>query len=135
MRISDWSSDVCSSDLVFIIVPEQRQTGAHPATEPGTFVADLVGGHLLRIELQEILDLGRIAGAIAIGIGRRGCRAARIEAATLETLREAEINHLVDRRLPRHSSLRGAIAKGFTAGEVGGRTPELSFRPPKKTEQ
>src|SRR3546814_20730341 len=81
MRISDWSSDVCSSDL------------GDAAAEQRRLPADLVGGDAFRVEREEIVDVRIItpgpAHAVAVEIGRGDAAAARIEAAALEA-RSAE---------------------------------------------
>src|SRR3546814_3620665 len=59
MRISDWSSDVCSSDLPLRIIAEP---GARFFHEPG-----------LHAQVQDFADLGD-AFAIHDEIGRASCR-------------------------------------------------------------
>src|SRR3546814_14098797 len=65
MRISDWSSDVCSSDLG----QQSRRSGGHdglPAFDPGAGAADSTLGRLYQIgrrELTERLAEGRASGS------------------------------------------------------------------------
>src|SRR3546814_5301659 len=53
MRISDWSSDVCSSDLQFALC----LPGFEQATQPFAIVADQGLGHALRESLARSLQL------------------------------------------------------------------------------
>src|SRR3546814_21105911 len=60
MRISDWSSDVCSSDLVLLEVVAERPVAEH--LEKGVVargVADLVEVVVLAAGTQAALDIGR----------------------------------------------------------------------------
>src|SRR3546814_8178635 len=73
MRISDWSSDVCSSDLVDLVVVRLARIGPVDARREGTDSASLdrVGGSRLRLEFRrvdELLTTGQRQ------IGRASCR-------------------------------------------------------------
>src|SRR3546814_20229880 len=61
MRISDWSSDVCSSDLLALLGGEDRRLrhGAHPTASPGS-------GKLRPSEPHGVIDPA-IAAAAAAG--------------------------------------------------------------------
>src|SRR3546814_20188663 len=50
MRISDWSSDVCSSDLIGDIVGQPML--AHKATHEGKVAAEVIAGH--KVEFQAL---------------------------------------------------------------------------------
>src|SRR3546814_7752051 len=74
MRISDWSSDVCSSDLVAVILLhpgfEDGVNGASPPRGTGVGVDGVEGGkaqHLARIEGERVrlqpVDVGHSNGA------------------------------------------------------------------------
>src|SRR3546814_10100157 len=72
MRISDWSSDVCSSDLI----DEMRQNGSaraarQPRVQPYIHARDHVGD-MLHALLQKRHDL--IFALLAVQIGRASCR-------------------------------------------------------------
>src|SRR3546814_15265197 len=66
MRISDWSSDVCSSDLMAIVVVDPRRTmtaeaaDLHLALKPGTDVA-LFNGLLAHLAASQASDGAFIA--------------------------------------------------------------------------
>src|SRR3546814_1027118 len=69
MRISDWSSDVCSSDLlVMLSTASYRFVWATTLLQPDTFVA------LTRALGWLPAQLGFAAPADAIEIGRASCR-------------------------------------------------------------
>src|SRR3546814_7863751 len=74
MRISDWSSDVCSSDLLAAAIGIQRRdrivlaVGAAFAT-----IEDVVGGKVDERRAGGRAGLGEEAGAVA-EIGRASCR-------------------------------------------------------------
>src|SRR3546814_4591818 len=80
MRISDWSSDVCSSDLVGIILDDReaadlvrrRTEREAPAFEADRMVVDL----LLALDEQRALRLQRptVRGRQLRQIGRASCR-------------------------------------------------------------
>src|SRR3546814_6745582 len=61
MRISDWSSDVCSSDLDIWDDPHRFDITREPSTSPqmtfGTGIHFCLGASLARAELQEALPL------------------------------------------------------------------------------
>src|SRR3546814_1397846 len=68
MRISDWSSDVCSSDLDAPLRPprldaEQRESVDHPAFERGD-----VGAHVAPAPRQVELDIADALARPMIGI-------------------------------------------------------------------
>src|SRR3546814_19054506 len=80
MRISDWSSDVCSSDLVgrggglllFVLVLLEAGTGGLGAdlAVAGVLVAfHLIGGRVLREHRLKVENLAKLQ------IGRASCRA------------------------------------------------------------
>src|SRR3546814_6511331 len=58
MRISDWSSDVCSSDLEEELEPIEQFAGRGLLLEPGD-VADLVEG-VERLADEQLLDAGEM---------------------------------------------------------------------------
>src|SRR3546814_19322308 len=62
MRISDWSSDVCSSDLAAVLDPADARTGG----QAGAFGADHHRARRKRLAARELGIVG----------GRRGLRAA-----------------------------------------------------------
>src|SRR3546814_10342243 len=71
MRISDWSSDVCSSDLVVGLEAQQPDAARAAQLQPaGAFQAqaggDLVGALRLDQFVDEAADLARVAA----GLGR-----------------------------------------------------------------
>src|SRR3546814_8689514 len=71
MRISDWSSDVCSSDLLRVILVDQQVPGV-----PGV-IAHTRGDHHDRVDLRPILsdDLHRLVaqrGQVVQGVERQG---------------------------------------------------------------
>src|SRR3546814_19289974 len=63
MRISDWSSDVCSSDLQIVDIGVQRIT---PEVEAGTQVDDLIGLHAREMAID-----GAIGGVEIAGLARQ----------------------------------------------------------------
>src|SRR3546814_13680235 len=73
MRISDWSSDVCSSDLV--VEGEQRAGVPHRRERRGCPATDLLGGRGLVAQLR----VGRLEGAqlaeqlVVLGVGDDRC--------------------------------------------------------------
>src|SRR3546814_10405313 len=60
MRISDWSSDVCSSDLVTLATGAK----AGPFEDRNRFVGIVIGETLARVGLNEVFGLGRQDGTI-----------------------------------------------------------------------
>src|SRR3546814_10918943 len=54
MRISDWSSDVCSSDLVERVPPTMRETAHQPEDVEGVDAAD-AGDHVLAVRGEEVV--------------------------------------------------------------------------------
>src|SRR3546814_2860228 len=79
MRISDWSSDVCSSDLIAGAMI-QKETGANlvhvPYTSPGVATNDLMSGQLdsmlpLVIMMAPYVKDGRIKGLAVMSKTRR----------------------------------------------------------------
>src|SRR3546814_17822240 len=91
MRISDWSSDVCSSDLLADSVAERLRS------TPGVSVVSVYGGRNREIDvafdpvrLQAFsISLAEARGALAashVGLNLSG----PVEAGTLERLRAAE---------------------------------------------
>src|SRR3546814_9542566 len=78
MRISDWSSDVCSSDLFLVGVRQrarQRTRGRRvdPALEllGVDAIRDLIGADTATLEQGEDLRVGKTRG---VQIGRASCR-------------------------------------------------------------
>src|SRR3546814_5968947 len=65
MRISDWSSDVCSSDLR-IVLYDKRGHGLSEVDKPPYSIADHVG------DLAALLDDLAIEGAIVCGLSVGG---------------------------------------------------------------
>src|SRR3546814_5503566 len=59
MRISDWSSDVCSSDLHVAALPDQPGEG-FPA------------GHFVRVQARDILDQRGLDGVGVVARGKDG---------------------------------------------------------------
>src|SRR3546814_9140770 len=55
MRISDWSSDVCSSDLVLYNIPE------HHASKPALAFITLINGPVVNITGSVIVSLAAIS--------------------------------------------------------------------------
>src|SRR3546814_7842967 len=56
MRISDWSSDVCSSDLVATGAPQAQERA--PMAQPGAYdPAAPAGGYEARVDLVQPVDL------------------------------------------------------------------------------
>src|SRR3546814_12697030 len=56
MRISDWSSDVCSSDLIIEGGGIERQRAVHEAV----LGADFKGVDIFRLERRAIIDGGKL---------------------------------------------------------------------------
>src|SRR3546814_9042536 len=72
MRISDWSSDVCSSDLVALTLPRTRSSGTKTErTAPSSRLAGLSVGFLLVAAFMGMVSiLGSLfAPFFLIGIG------------------------------------------------------------------
>src|SRR3546814_6600322 len=67
MRISDWSSDVCSSDLAMVATPTFFLFLLAPLFMVGM---GLVGG----VGASQLADSARGAGRIVAKIGRASCR-------------------------------------------------------------
>src|SRR3546814_15991140 len=62
MRISDWSSDVCTSSLGGIVVLQDLQLGQ--------FVVDVDAGQILELLVERVvLPLGGVAAALVVGCG------------------------------------------------------------------
>src|SRR3546814_5430717 len=57
MRISDWSSDVCSSDLLGEIVEHEHQI-LDALTQIGIGLADLGGDHLFLRRIHQVENVG-----------------------------------------------------------------------------
>src|SRR3546814_16527689 len=60
MRISDWSSDVCSSDLIADGAHRHRAAAQHDDALAGAGVVDLAGCRSLRSRTAEHLAGGRL---------------------------------------------------------------------------
>src|SRR3546814_2016478 len=82
MRISDWSSDVCSSDLLFL-----RRRVLLPLKEAGQHFDRMAAGDLTaRVEVRNSNEIGQLFGALKrmqenlartvsqVQIGRASCR-------------------------------------------------------------
>src|SRR3546814_2811787 len=70
MRISDWSSDVCSSDLMEDDADQQRMAGFLPV------IAPLQGAFGIDQDIGDILHIADFMAAFAhFKIGRASCRA------------------------------------------------------------
>src|SRR3546814_2068771 len=83
MRISDWSSDVCSSDL---LLPRREADGrAAAGGEPQLVGVALL--HLDRLIGDLVPRLGQIGRALAILPDRRGIALARIEEVEIQRQR------------------------------------------------
>src|SRR3546814_9271765 len=65
MRISDWSSDVCSSDLLFRLLRDSVEVGDRPRVDEGT------GGHSLRCDADAPLPSGRTPSSAECDRARR----------------------------------------------------------------
>src|SRR3546814_10051818 len=75
MRISDWSSDVCSSDLVLLHLQAQLLDAGHRLVEPapGEDVAHRRGGLVDAVELRVLGQVAEPAAAVDYaGEGRVG---------------------------------------------------------------
>src|SRR3546814_5310060 len=62
MRISDWSSDVCSSDLLLIVQQHQRAIGRQPGSG-----LEIVGAEPCRVAERHHRVLRRVGRAATIG--------------------------------------------------------------------
>src|SRR3546814_20727056 len=74
MRISDWSSDVCSSDLLDEIVALRRDIHAHPELAYDEHrTAGLVAERLRGWGIETHAGIGRtgVVGVLRAGAGRR----------------------------------------------------------------
>src|SRR3546814_14326000 len=84
MRISDWSSDVCSSDLPSLVACDQPGRGAEdrPGGAVVLFEPDHPGAREVLLEAQDVADLGAApgidrlvvvadAGAVAVLLGEQ----------------------------------------------------------------
>src|SRR3546814_10198446 len=85
MRISDWSSDVCSSDLIFRL----RKHRASLIGEKGTKTVS-TDNLLAAIEARRTIGLDRFVYALGIRqVGQATARLLAINYGTLEALRSA----------------------------------------------
>src|SRR3546814_10644414 len=103
MRISDWSSDVCSSDLLIIgiIIIEgggiERQRAVHEAV-PG---ADFKGVDIFRLERRAIIDGGKLhEGKIA------GQSLPEVDNERTDAGRGGRLDDLLRRRVARRGRVR-----------------------------
>src|SRR3546814_10304274 len=109
MRISDWSSDVCSSDLVPVVLKDEPWVGGIPAT----------GGSLLFQEFIPAEDgtvAARLRAAGAILIGMTNVPEFYTWSRTANRLGPATVNPWDTRRSPGASS--GGTAAAIAAGVV-----------------
>src|SRR3546814_1213800 len=77
MRISDWSSDVCSSDLTGFAGPDQIGNQLKIATFLGLFgisqaIVMIAGGQGLDLSVGAVATLGGIVGAAVLDVGASG---------------------------------------------------------------
>src|SRR3546814_8740928 len=110
MRISDWSSDVCSSDLerdriffALVIVPRLHHVTVHdflvPAGKTEMFVvAELHAGETIGVDIGESLRLGRGAQCREIQIGRRVEAVERIDEGIAEDVEPTDMTVAGQRR-------------------------------------
>src|SRR3546814_11795232 len=77
MRISDWSSDVCSSDLLLVIAAQQRARTVHDGhmaaelvEDARKFIGDIAAAHDPD-PLRALLQMEKLVGG---EIGRASCR-------------------------------------------------------------
>src|SRR3546814_14644145 len=103
MRISDWSSDVCSSDLVIgeladddVLQPHRARIGAQPRTarlpEPRDQLPGVARGFVARaLQQQRAIGIDQLEVEAAVGLAvllelrRRGFRRRRLAPAAGET--------------------------------------------------
>src|SRR3546814_12277100 len=73
MRISDWSSDVCSSDLVVAhLISEKVESGADPVDAVRDVLTQLRGAFALAILCRSQPDLligARLGSPLVVGVG------------------------------------------------------------------
>src|SRR3546814_9833178 len=82
MRISDWSSDVCSSDLCAVATEHMRITPGRVILAPGDAhirVVRLGGGAAIRLDRQRVPSgcmpsVDPMFASVAREIGRASCR-------------------------------------------------------------
>src|SRR3546814_6159833 len=72
MRISDWSSDVCSSDLFFPVSPEMSPPVCSPRCEGNLAISAAANSSLLRVKKGSGGIGGATGGAGGKGSGGRG---------------------------------------------------------------
>src|SRR3546814_20570240 len=115
MRISDWSSDVCSSDLIPQSVAHP-QKHVHSADRPGVNLADVVADFTARRALLQPLPYARDGRFIMAAIARIIDALGLVDDAVdlLMLAHEAEIGFepdtfgadLVGRRLPQRGDMK-----------------------------
>ena len=128
-RSADDATDRGRNLHVLVVGVEQGNAGKDSLVEERAFPTEFVASYFFRVERHIFVDVGRIAIAIAIGIGRLGRLAARIEAAAFEALRIAGIDMMIVVRLEADRRARGEGGVGALALEVRGRRAKRDSQP------
>src|SRR3546814_16221334 len=72
MRISDWSSDVCSSDLEEIVVLLERDQRLAQRPRDGGYVDQFGGGQIVEILVDRLAGVELVLAAVEPGHQDRG---------------------------------------------------------------
>src|SRR3546814_3702365 len=124
MRISDWSSDVCSSDLLALEHQAERRIGKRAQR---SVAADRIGAHRAMDERARQADVERAITRLRIGLGRPVAieqmepRAGAEPLAHIVSVGEAELPFRDETQLHVIEPAIDEARRGGRAGEIGDR--------------
>src|SRR3546814_9956892 len=98
MRISDWSSDVCSSDLLSLTRREQHGTAVVEAVFDDAFACPVVIGTITNHELDFVVRQQRIEIRPEIARHFAGCRRLDVEHTHYPRVDRADVDGTADRK-------------------------------------
>src|SRR3546814_1305703 len=104
MRISDWSSDVCSSDLGRHGPADVADVGRGERLAVGAVVADLRGLCQQRRRFQRLLQRSREVGVVSVVVDAASCAQAGVEHLPQRVVRQHAENAAALLRSEEHTS-------------------------------